>query len=171
MKRNVAKKLGLFLLMALMAVAIVGCGGGENNAADDGQATAPLTEEEYQAKVEELSQDMQNLQTELTTRAQEIDPTDTDAMKAILDEFKAPLVEFAALNAPEKYQAAQEKFKSSSEQMILFIDTTKELVDLQADPANADAAAIQEKTETMTNALTQAAADLSAGQTLLNEAK
>ena len=110
MKRNVAKKLGLFLLMALMAVAIVGCGGGENNAADDGQATAPLTEEEYQAKVEELSQDMQNLQTELTTRAQEIDPTDTDAMKAILDEFKAPLVEFAALNAPEKYQAVLSYF-------------------------------------------------------------
>lgn len=171
MKRNVAKKLGLFLLMALMAVAMVGCGGGEDGAADGDQTTAQLTEEEYQAKVEEFATNMQNLQTEITAKMQEVDPTDADAVKAILDELKAPFVEFAALNAPEKYQAAQEKFKSGSEQMIQFIDTTKELMDLQADPANADATVIQEKTEALTTTLTQAAADLAEGEALMNEAQ
>ena len=139
-----------------MSVALVACGGGDDKKGDDGA----LTEEEYIAKVQEISTTMSNMQNTINEKMATIDPTDEEAVDALFEEIKAPFVEFASLKAPAKYEAAQAKFKSGCEAMIEFIDTAKAI---SKDPASAD----QSK---LTDLLTTAMTDIVEGAQLAEEA-
>lgn len=155
MNKKFLKLMSLALVVMMMSVALVACGGGDDKK-DDGA----LTEEEYIAKVQEISTTMSNMQTTINEKMATIDPTDEEAVDALFEEIKAPFVEFAALKAPAKYEAAQAKFKSGCEAMVEFIDTAKAL---SKDPASADANKLQDL-------LTTAMTDIMEGAQLAEEA-
>ena len=156
MNKKFLKLMSLALVVMMMSVALVACGGGDDNKDNDGA----LTEEEYKAKVQEISTTMSNMQTTINEKMATIDPTDEKAVDALFEEIKAPFVEFASLKAPAKYEAAQAKFKSGCEAMIEFIDTAKAL---SKDPASADANKLQEL-------LTTAMTDIMEGAQLAEQA-
>lgn len=106
-------------------------------------AAETLTEDEYVAKAQEASENlvavMANVQTDLAS----IDPADTDAITEYIEGLKAPLAEFAALQAPEKFAEVQGKFKESCESLIEYFDLCIQMMDPEAE---ADAAELAAKT-------------------------
>lgn len=156
MNKKFLKLMSLALVVMMMSVALVACGNNDDKDNNDGA----LTEEEYKAKVQEISETMSNMQTTMNEKMATIDPTDEEAVDALFEEIKAPFVEFASLKAPAKYEAAQAKFKSGCEAMIEFIDTAKAI---SKDPASAD----QSK---LTDLLTTAMTDIVEGAQLAEEA-
>ena len=145
-----AKNRLLPLMLALvMALTLTACGGSGDSGA--------LTEEEYQQEVENLSAELTTVQTD----AANLDPTDVDGAKQLIEDLKQP---FAALNPPESYQEAHEKLSSGCQAMIDFLDTTASLLE-ETDPAK-----LQEGSTEMMNALQTAMTDISEGAALLDGA-
>ena len=148
-----AKNRLLPLMLALvMALTLTACGGSGDSGA--------LTEEEYQQEVENLSAELTTVQTD----AANLDPTDVDGAKQLIEDLKQPFQDFAALNPPESYQEAHEKLSSGCQAMNDFLDTTASLLE-ETDPAK-----LQEGSTEMMNALQTAMTDISEGAALLDGA-
>ena len=95
------------------------------------------------------------------TQAQEEITTmdDVDAAKEFIEGLKAPFVEFAGLQAPEKYVAAQAKYKSGCEAMVEYLDLCLNMMETG-----------EIDTNMMTELLTTIETDLTEGATLMSEA-
>mgnify|MGYP001027426841 FL=1 len=156
MGNKFVKRIVALVAVAVMGMSVVACGG---NAAGTEASSSALTEEEYAAKVEELQAALEKVGTE----ANSLDPTDVEGAKKLLEDLKAPFVEFAAVQAPEKYAEAQEKYKSGSEAMVEYIDSVSEMLDPEK-AANVDANKIMEL-------MTKAATDFQEGDNLLEAAQ
>ena len=94
MKRSLVKRIAILAAVAVLGMTAAACGG---KAAETGAAAA-LTEDEYVAKTQELSQAM----ADAVTNSAAVDPSDVEGAKKMIEELKTPFVEFAALTAPEK---------------------------------------------------------------------
>ena len=116
MRNKLVRRIALLLSVAVMSVSVVACGGGKGDAAQGEETT--LTEEEYEAKAEELGEKLNSAMTD----ASSIDPNDVEAAKEFISGLKDPFVEFGSLKAPEKYAAAHEKFKSGGDAMVEYLD-------------------------------------------------
>ena len=154
MKNKLVKRVAALLAVAVMVMSVVACGGGNGTEAT---ASAALTEEEYVAKTTELAESMTNVMTE----AASLDTSDAEAAKEFIEGLKAPFVEFASLQAPEKYAEAQAKYKSGSEAMIKYLDMMVEMLD-PAKAAEADTEALMELLTTIQTDFTEAANLMSA---------
>lgn len=151
MKNKLVKRIAALMAVAVMGMSVVACGG--NAEGTEATASTALTEEEYIAKTTELSESMANVMTE----AASIDATDVEAAKELLEGLKAPFVEFAAIQAPEKYAEAQAKYKSGSEAMIEYLDMCIEFMDPDK-AADADTDKLMELLTTIQNDFTEGAA-------------
>lgn len=113
MRNKIVKRIAALLSVAVMCVSVVACGGGSEKAGAD-----TLTEEEYEAKAEELGNSLNTAMTD----AASIDPNDVEAAKEFIEGLKAPFIEFGALNAPAKYADAHAKFQSGCDAMVEYLD-------------------------------------------------
>lgn len=122
MKMNLVKRIAVLSVIAVLGMSAAACGG---KTAQTGAETAALTEEEYVAKTQELAQAM----TTAVTDAASVDTSDAEGAKKVIEDLKAPFVEFAALAAPEKYADTQAKYKSGCEAMIEYLDMCVDMMD------------------------------------------
>ena len=113
MRNKIVKRIAALLSVAVMCVSVVACGGGSEKAGAD-----TLTEEEYEAKAEELGNSLNTAMTD----AASIDPNDVEAAKEFIEGLKDPFIEFGALNAPAKYADAHAKFQSGCDAMVEYLD-------------------------------------------------
>lgn len=125
-----------------------------------------LTVEEYEARANGLLEEMVNLAS-LQSEAEAA--TDAESAKKVLEKLKAPFQDFAALKAPEKYTAAQEKFKSGCEAMVGYVDILIEMTSLDEEALTAEKQS--EYTTKMTEYIQKAQADLTEGATLADAAE
>lgn len=139
MKKNLVKRIAAMLTVAVMGMSVVACGGSNGGTE---ASSAALTEEEYIAKTNELAESMNNVMTE----AASLDANDVEGAKKLIEGLKAPFVEFAAIQAPEKYADAQAKYKSGSEAMIKYLDMCVDMLD----PEKAAEVDMEELTEVVT---------------------
>ena len=121
MKRSLVKRIAILAAVAVLGMTAAACGG---KAAETGTAAA-LTEDEYVAKTQELSQAM----ADAVTNSAAVDPSDVEGAKKMIEELKTPFVEFAALTAPEKYADTQAKYKTGCEAMIEYLDMCVDMMD------------------------------------------
>lgn len=121
-----------------------------------------LTGEEYLTKAQEASDKLMTTMANSQTEIAAMDMTDVDAVKEYIDGLKAPLAEFAALQAPEEYAEVQSKFKSSCEALIEYYDLIIEMMNPEAE---ADAAELTAKT---TELLTIVQTDLTEAYNLMS---
>ena len=115
MRNKLVKRIAALLCVAVMGMSVVACGGVCNGGAAQEET---LTEEEYEAKAEELGNSLNSAMTD----AASLDPNDVDAAKEFIEGLKAPFVEFGALKAPAKYADAHAKFQSGCDAMIEYLD-------------------------------------------------
>ncbi|MCI9201199.1 MAG: hypothetical protein HFI03_12475 [Lachnospiraceae bacterium] len=120
MRNKIVKRIAALLSVAVMCVSVVACGGGSEKAGAD-----TLTEEEYEAKAEELGNSLNTAMTD----AASIDPNDVEAAKEFIEGLKDPFIEFGALNAPAKYADAHAKFKSGCDAMVEYLDICVQAMD------------------------------------------
>lgn len=142
---KLVKRIAALMTAAVMGVSMMACG--------DGAAEA-----DYIAATEKLVADMEAV----SEKAATLDPNDLEGAKALLEEVKAPLVEFAAVEAPEKFAEAHAKYKSGCEAMIEYLDMTVEALDPEK-AANLDI-------EKYMSLITTAEADLTEADALMQEA-
>ena len=129
-----------------------------------------LTEEEYLNKTEELAQTMTDTMTKAQEDLAKLEADDVDGAKALIEGMKAPFVEFAAVQAPEKYAAAQAKYKSGCEAMVEYLDILLDTMEMSASGKTPSQEETQKLVEDMTNAITTAHNDLTEAGNLLIEA-
>lgn len=118
MRNKLVRRIALLLSVAVMSVSVVACGGSGNSNGNAAQEETTLTEEEYEAKAQELGEKLNSAMTD----ASSIDPNDVEAAKEFIAGLKDPFIEFGSLKAPEKYAAAHEKFKSGCDAMVEYLD-------------------------------------------------
>lgn len=159
MKNQLVKRIAVLMAVAVMGMSVMACG---DKAETETAAVETLTEEEYEAKTAELAQSLTDTMTEAQEKLTTMDPNDIDGAKEFIESLKAPFVEFAALQAPEKYAAAQEKYKSGCEAMVEYLDMCINMMDAES-AEDIDMAA-------MTELLTKIQTDLTEGDTLMQEA-
>ncbi len=147
MRTKIVKRIVALLSVAVMSMSVVACGGGNKAAGAD-----TLTEEEYEAKAEELGNSLNSAMTD----AASIDPNDVEAAKEFIEGLKSPFVEFGALNAPEKYADAHAKFKSGCDAMVEYLDICVKAMDSG-----------EVDTEKMTSLLTTIQTDFTEGAAML----
>ncbi|MDO4270764.1 MAG: DUF6376 family protein [Eubacteriales bacterium] len=163
MSKNVTKRLVAALLAGVMVLSLGACGKKDEGAPmdDAGQnAPAALTEEEYMQAVQDLSESMTKVQTD----AANVDMTDPDASKQILEDLKQPLNDFIAINAPEAYAEAHDKMKSGCAAMVDYIDTISAII------GETDQQKIADATAKATESIQTAMQDLTEGATLMQDA-
>lgn len=129
-----------------------------------------LTEDEYLAKAEELSQAMTDVSTKVQADLANMDPSDTEGIAKLMEELKAPFVEFAAIQAPEAYAEAQAKYKSGCDAMVDYLDIVVSAMEMEASGKTPTEEENQKLMEDMTNALTIVSTDFTEGATLMAEA-
>lgn len=152
MRNKLVKRIAVLLSVAVLGVSMAACGGSANDGAAAEEAT--LTEEEYEAKAEELSEKLNSSMTD----AASIDPNDVDAAKEFIAGLKDPFIEFGSLKAPEKYAAAHEKFSSGCDAMVEYLDMMVSAIDT----GDIDM-------EKMTSLLTTIQNDFTEGASMLDE--
>lgn len=157
MKNGMGKRLSALLLAAAMVFSLAACGLDSKQEED---TASGLTKEEYQQAVQTLSTEISEIQ----DRASEIDGTDVEQTKELLDELKTPLQDFMAIDPPESYAAGHAKLKSGCQSLIEYIDL---LVDALGET---DQTALQESSEQMQTLMESAVADLQEGAQLLDDA-
>lgn len=157
MKNGMGKRLSALLLASVMFFSLAACGA-DNKQEED--TASGLTKEEYQQAVQTLSTEISEIQ----DRASEIDGTDVEQTKELLDELKTPLQDFMAIDPPESYAAGHAKLKSGCQSLIEYIDL---LVDALGET---DQTALQESSEQMQTLMESAVADLQEGAQLLDDA-
>ena len=158
------KIMSLTFVVLMMSFALVACGG------DDTQQPQGMTEEEYKAKLEEIgtkmdsiSADMENIITMLV-----FGDRDIDALNAYFKDLKAPFIEFANLEAPEKYQEAQEKFKIGCETAVEILTEAQDCFTMMAN-GDFDMAELEAKTDKLDELTNKLVAEFEAGFALLPE--
>lgn len=129
-----------------------------------------LTEEEYLTKAEELGQAMTDVSAKVQADLASMDPSDTEGIAKLMEELKAPFVEFSAIQAPEAYAEAQAKYKSGCEAMIDYLDIIVSAMEMEASGKTPTEEETQKLMEDMTNALTIVTTDFTEGATLMEEA-
>lgn len=149
MKKNLVKRIAALMVVAVMGMSVTACGG---NGGGTEAASSALSEEEYIAKTNELAESMNNVMTE----AAALDPNDVEGAKKMIEGLKAPFVEFAAIQAPEKYADAQAKYKSGSEAMVKYLDMCIDMMDPDK-AANMDVNELTEILTTIQNDFTEGA--------------
>lgn len=165
MKKNVTKRILAALLAAALAFSLAACGGGDNagdNAGDSSSgeaASTALTEEEYQQAVETLSTEMSEIQSSASTAM-----TDPESAKAVLEDMKSSINDFASVTPPEAYADAHEKLKSGCESLIEFIDTVAAMTE------ETDQTKLAEMNTQMSEQLQAALTDMAEGASMLEEA-
>lgn len=132
-------------------------------------ADGALTEEEYLAKAEELSQKVVDTMTKAQQDLAALDPNDAEGAKKLIEDMKAPFIEFTEVVAPEKYAEAQAKYKSGCESLIEYLDICVEMIELGASGETPTAEQTQDLTQRMTDAITAAQTDLLEGDNLMNQ--
>lgn len=152
MRNKLVRRIAVLLSVAVMGVSMAACGGSGNSSAAQEETT--LTEEEYEAKAQELSEKLSSSMTD----AASIDPNDVDAAKEFIAGLKDPFIEFGSLKAPEKYAAAHEKFSSGCDAMVEYLDMMVSAIDT----GDIDM-------EKMTSLLTTIQDDFTAGANMLDE--
>ncbi|WP_125114766.1 DUF6376 family protein [Agathobaculum sp. Marseille-P7918] len=157
MKNGMGKRLSALLLAAAMVFSLAACGSDSKQEED---TASGLTKEEYQQAVQTLSTEISEIQ----DRASEIDGTDVEQTKELLDELKTPLQDFMAIDPPESYAAGHAKLQSGCQSLIEYIDL---LVDALGET---DQTALQESSEQMQTLMESAVADLQEGAPLLGDA-
>ncbi len=165
MNTKTSSRLVTLLLALAMMLTLAACGNGNNqdnnssNGSDDNQPVA-LTEEEYQQAVIDLGDKV----TAVSNDAASLDPNDPEGAKKVLEDMKAPFVEFMAITPPESYAAAHEKLQTGCQAMIDYIDLAISMVD------ETDASKIQEAQTQMMDLLTTVSNSFTEGSQLLAEA-
>ncbi len=149
MRTKMVKRIVALLSVAVMSLSVVACGGGSGSKTADANT---LTEEEYEAKAEELGNSLNSAMTD----AASIDPNDVEAAKEFIEGLKDPFVEFGALNAPAKYADAHAKFKSGCDAMVEYLDICVKAMDSG-----------EVDTEKMTSLLTTIQTDFTEGAAML----
>lgn len=129
-----------------------------------------LTEEEYLTKAEELGQAMTDVSAKVQADLASMDPSDTEGIAKLMEELKAPFVEFSAIQAPEAYAEAQAKYKSGCEAMIDYLDIIVSAMEMEASGKTPTEEENQKLMEDITNALTIVTTDFTEGATLMEEA-
>ena len=129
-----------------------------------------LAEEEYLTKAEELGQAMTDVSAKVQADLASMDPYDTEGIAKLMEELKAPFVEFSAIQAPEAYAEAQAKYKSGCEAMIDYLDIIVSAMEMEASGKTPTEEETQKLMEDMTNALTIVTTDFTEGATLMEEA-
>ena len=113
MKQRILSLSVLFCLLLSLAA----CGGG------DGQANAPMTVEEYQSKVEEMSTDVSMAMASLSGLSFTDEASAREGIEAIRD-MVTPFRDFAAISdPPESYAEAHAKI---AEGCTLFADSLED---------------------------------------------
>lgn len=190
MKNKTVKRIAVVAMVAMMGMSMTACGskadeaaattegteaaaeGTESDAAADTEAAdteetaaaGTLTEEEYEAKAQELANGLVTTMTEAQEKLGSLQEGDIDAAREFIDGLKAPFVEFAAVQAPEKYADAQAKFKSGCEAMVEYLDLCVDMMD-EEKAADMDAETVTAK---MTELLTKIQNDLTEASTMMS---
>lgn len=147
-----SKLLTVVALVLVFVLALSACGG------KGGSKT--LTKEEYEAAVEKLGEDFASIQEDTAN----LDPTDVDAAKKVLEDCKDSLEEFMNVEPPKEYEKAHEKLKSGSQAMIDYLDTCIDMI------GETDAEKLQSTAQTMMEQMQTAANDMAEGAQLLEDA-
>lgn len=142
---KLVKRIAALMAVALMGATMVACG--------DSAAEA-----EYIAETEKLVDAMNAV----TEKSATLDPNDLEGAKQLIEEVKAPLVEFAAVEAPERFAEAHAKYKSGCEAMVEYLDMTLDALDPEK-AADLDM-------EKFLSLIQTAEADLTEADTLMQEA-
>ncbi len=166
-KTNSLKKILVGITAFCMVFSLVACGNDNSNdnasksntgnTSQSEQQTA-LSKEDYQASFSQLSADLQSIQ----SQASNIDLTDVDAAKSLLEDLKKPFSDFMNQVPPAEYKEAHEKITSGCQAMIDYIDACSALV------GETDTTKIQEATGTLTGYLQTAVNDLMEGSELIS---
>ena len=109
MKRSLVKRIAILAAVAVLGMTAAACGG---KAAETGTAAA-LTEDEYVAKTQELSQAM----ADAVTNSAAVDPSDVEGAKKMIEELKTPFAD------------TQAKYKTGCEAMIEYLDMCVDMMD------------------------------------------
>lgn len=152
MKQRILSLSVLFCLLLSLAA----CGGG------GGQADAPMTEEEYQSKVEEMSTDVSMAMASLSGLSFTDEASAREGIEAIRD-MVTPFRDFAAIrNPPESYAEAHTKI---AEGCTLFADSLEDMCDsaIQFLDGEISSEEYTEATNNLSSSLTEAAALLAEG--------
>lgn len=153
MKQRILSLSVLFCLILSLAA----CGGG-----GDGQGSTPMTEEEYQSKVEEMSTDVSMAMTSLSGLSFTDETSAREGIEAIRD-MVTPFRDFAAIsNPPESYAEAHTKI---AEGCTLFADSLEDMCDsaIQFLDGEISSEEYTEATNNLSTSLTEAAALLAEG--------
>lgn len=142
---KLVKRIAVLVTAAVMGVSMLACGDSASEA-------------DYIAETEKLVEAMDAV----SEKADALDPDDLEGAKALLEEVKAPLVEFAALEAPERFAEAHAKYKSGCEAMIEYLDMTIDALDPEK--------AAELDVEKYMSLIATAEADLTEADTLMEEA-
>lgn len=158
-------KTKLHLLITTLALSLAlflsACTGGDAGTSTSENNTPPaLTEEEYQEAVNTLSTDLSTIQAD----ANNVDLSDEENAKKILEDLKKPFSDFMNINPPEAYAEAHTKLQSGCQAMVDYIDTVNSLI------GETDTAKLQEAQNTMMEQIQTAVNDLTEGGTMLDEA-
>lgn len=188
MRKNFKKGICAMSLAAMLAASVTACGSKTTDATtaestesvtteattsvsvDDAETTVgieegeALTEDEYLAKAEELANSMVETTTKVSS---EIDPSDVEGAKKLIEELKTPFIEFADVVAPEKYADAQAKYKSGCEAMVEYLNICLEMMDMGTETETASEEDAQALTDRLTKALTAVQADFTEAATLM----
>lgn len=178
MKNNLVKRIAVLAAVAVMGMSMAACGNKAEEAATETpaeeteapaeEAQAPveeeapveeatLTEEEYIAKAQAASDNLITTMTNVETDLAAMDLTDLNAVTEYVEGLKAPLNEFASLQAPEKFAEVQGKFKESCEALIEYFDLCIEMMNPETEVATEDATAkITELYTSIQTSLTEA---------------
>ena len=169
-KSSTLKRLFTGIVAFCMVFSLSACGGnnsnGNDNASKSGNGSVSQTEqtavskEDYQASFEKLATDLESVQAD----ASNIDPTDVDAAKKVLEDLKKPFSDFMSIVPPTEYEEAHKKISSGCQAMIDYIDGCAALI------GETDTTKIQEATATLTEDLQTAVADLMEGSELISSA-
>lgn len=164
-----------FAAALLACTVLAGCGGNGAAAPVDSAvlSAAPVSfagqafdEEQYKAKITELSGQAQTIASALSGIN-----TETDMQRAMehLRGLRTPIESFLTIDTiPEKYTAAHEQFKAGYQSYLDYINLTIEYVEKNGLGATGDAA--QEYNQQAQPIITSALNALSQGSTLAQEA-
>ncbi len=169
-KTNSLKKMLIGVTAFCMMFSLVACGNNNSNNADNASKSnssnssqaekTAVSKEDYEASFNQLATDLEAIQSD----AANIDTTDVEASKKLLEDLKKPFSDFMSIVPPTEYEEAHQKISSGCQAMIDYIDGCSALV------GETDTTKIQEATATLTEHLQTAVADLMEGSELISSA-
>lgn len=168
--RNTVKRLFVLMLALSMTLSLAACKKDEGNG---GGSDGKMSVQDYEAKMKELEETVTSLNSEINSKMSTLDMANADDIKqfkTFVEDMKKPLNELAGLQAPEKYAAAQAKYKSGCEAMVKALDAVVELVDMSSDPENVDQDKLTEVMTTMQEQMEIGSEDLLEADKLIQEA-